>query len=202
MWLFPLTYLAIILPALLLGKPLADTMSIYLGQMGVNSALSFNAPSVFQLIPYGVQADMACAARAGIVCAFTLVLGLLLVLFLFRKRLDSACLLAAAVVLAVGVPFLLPYMHDRYFFMADALTLIWACVCLERAAQAVLVELASLSAYFTYFRMQYTCPIRVGRWIFSMGLETGMMLLALVLSCRALWRMLRRLPDGGRRVSG
>lgn len=192
--LFPATYLITILPALLLGKPLSDTLGVYLGQMGVNSALSFNAPSVYQLIPYGTVLDETLAARLGIVAAFVLVLGVLGALFPFRRQLDNAALLTAGVVMAVGVPFLLPYMHDRYFFLADALTLVWACAGLGSAAWAALVQLSSLSAYFTYFRMKFTFPLRLGRGVLAMGLETLMMLAVLVWMISALAGRLAALP--------
>ena len=190
--LFPLTCLIAIAPALLLGKPLGDILGIYLGQMEINSALSFNAPSAYQLIPYGAQADPALAARVGIIAAFVLALALLGALYPLRRRLDSGALLLAALILAAGVPFLLPYMHDRYFFPADALALVWACVNLRRIPQAVAIQLASLSAYCTYFRMQYTLPLRLGGRVFPMGLEALMMLTALISAAAVLARRLLR----------
>ena len=38
-----------------------------------------------------------------------------------RRRLDDRALLTCSLLIAVAVPFLLPHMHDRYFFLADAL---------------------------------------------------------------------------------
>ena len=201
--LFPATYFLTILPALLLGKPLSDTLGVYLGQMGVNNALSFNAPSVYQLIPYGTPLDETLAARVGIAAAFALVLGVLGVLFFFRDRLDNAALLTAGVVMAVGVPFLLPYMHDRYFFLADTLTLVWVCAGLGHVVWTVLTQLSSLSAYFTYFRMQFTFPLRIGGDVFAMGLEALMMLGVLMGAVAALAGALADLPHrrGERRTS-
>ena len=190
LFLFPLTCLVSIIPALLLGKPLGDILGIYLGQMEVNNALSFNAPSAYQLIPYGAPVDSDLAARVGIAAAFVLVLALLGALYPLRKQLDNGALLLAALILAAGVPFLLPYMHDRYFFPADALALVWACINLRRIPQAVFIQLASLSAYFTYFRMQYTLPLRLGSRIFPMGFEA---LLVLAMLACALFVLIRHL---------
>ena len=184
--LFPATYFVTILPALLLGKPLSDTLGVYLGQMEVNSALSFNAASAYQLIPYGTVLDETLAARIGIVAAFVLVLGVLGALFPFRRTLDNASLLTAGVVMAAGVPFLLPYMHDRYFFLADTLTLVWVCAGLGHVLWTVLAQLSSLSAYLTYFRMKFTCPLRLGNAVFAMGLEALMMLAVLIAAGAAL----------------
>ena len=189
LWLFPLTYVGTILPALLLGKPLSDTLGVYLGQMGVNNELTFNAPSIYQFRPYGAQINEPLAARIGICAAFVLVLALLAVLFRYRDKLSNEILLTSAVVLTVGVPFLLPYMHDRYFFLADVLTLIWACAVRRRFPQAVLIQLASLSSYSTYLRLKFTCPLHLGHYTFPMGLEALMVLAALILSIAALVRL-------------
>lgn len=186
LWLFPLTYLGMILPALLLGKPLADTLGIYLEQIGVRNELTFNAPSVFSLLPYGVPVEESLASLLGIAAAFAFVLILLAVLFRNRDRLSDGQLLAAAVVMAIGVPFLLPHMHDRYFFLADVFTLIWACTSPRQIPQAVLTEAASLSAYATYLRLKFTCPLRLGGYLFPMGTEALMIFVALALSARAL----------------
>lgn len=100
-------------------------------------------------------------------------------------------------VLTIGVPFLLPYMHDRYFFLADVLTLTWACASLRGLPAAVLVELASLSAYLTYFRMKYTLLIYLGDQVFTMLGESLMVLAALVWSCLVLAKHLSTFPSPG-----
>lgn len=77
---------------------------------------------------------------------------MLAALLVFRRQADDRALLAAAVVLAIGVPFLLPHMHERYFFLADVLALAWACAFPRSAPCALLVELASLGAYVVVLR--------------------------------------------------
>ena len=79
----------------------------------------------------------------GILAAFALAAAVLAALLVFRRQADDRALLAAAVVLAIGVPFLLPHMHERYFFLADVLALAWTCAFPRSAPCALLVELAS-----------------------------------------------------------
>ena len=121
--------------------------------------------------------------------------ALLAVLLVFRKRVDRLVLLVSATVLTVGIPFLLPNMHDRYFYLADLLTLVLLCV-LPRCAwgSAVLVEGSSLSCYSTYLRLEYTLPLRLGRWYVVMGLEALMMAAAAVWLWLLLLQLLRRPP--------
>lgn len=186
--LFPCVYALSILPALALGKPLADILGVYLGQMSEYSGLTLNAPSIFAFLPHGAQVDEQLLARIGIAGAFALVLFLLGLLFQRRRCAPPELLLNAAAALAIGVPFLLPYMHERYFFPADVLTLIWACTDRRRAPVAALVCLSSLSSYSTYLNLRYTLPIQLGGWYFVMGLEALFMLAALIWTMALLLR--------------
>ena len=77
--------------------------------------------------------------------------------------------MAAAVVLCIGVPFFLPHMHERYFFLADMFTLCWACADRRRAPAAVLVCGSSLASYCVYLRLKYNCVVRLGGGVFVMG---------------------------------
>lgn len=170
------------MPALLLGKPLGDIVGVYFQQMGEYPRLVLNAPSVYQFIPYGLDVNQGLAARLGIVAAGALVLALLALGFRLRGRLDRECVMTMAVVLCVGVPFLLPHMHERYFFLADVFTLCWACANVRRIPAAVLAEGASLASYCVYLRLKYNLVLRLGPARFVMGLEALAVLGALVFS--------------------
>ena len=193
--LFPATYALSILPALLLGKPLGDILGVYFGQaVEYKDYLTLNAPSVYAFLPYGVEVDTERAARLGIVAAFAVLGLLLLALWLHRDRVTDSMLMTAGVIMAVGIPLFLPHMHDRYFFLADVLTLCWACVSLRRVPHAVGVQVASLGAYHAYLVLRYAFPMAVGALI---------LLAVLVSSCVILWgefeRAGRRGAQGGRR---
>ena len=186
--LFPAGYLASIFPALAAGRSLSSILGIYLHQTVEYSALTMNAPSVFALIPYGAQINEDLAGKLGILAAFALVLALLALLFPFRGQLTDRSLLLAGAIMALGVPLLLPHMHDRYFFLADSLTLILAVLWPRRhTVCAVLVQIASLGAYHAYLRLRYACP---------MGLGTLLNAAALVLLLLDLVHSLS--PDGKR----
>lgn len=198
LWYFPITYILTMVPALLLGKPLTDILEIYVGQTTeYATALSYNAPSIYALLPYGYDVPVGTVAIWGIIAAFVLVAILLILLFIHRHNLDSAALLTAAAILAVGVPFLLPYMHDRYFFLADILTVVLACISLPYISIALLTQLASASSYATYLRLQYTFPLNLGDYIIPMGFEALMMLLVFI----TLWVILISQLAGGKSYS-
>ena len=198
LWAFPLTYLGTILPAVLLGKPIADILGVYFNQMGEYPRLVLNAPSVYQFIPYKAEVDEKLASALGIAAAGVLVLALLALGFRLRGRLDRDTAMTIAVVLCIGVPFFLPHMHERYFFLADVFTLCWACANLRRAACAVLAAGSSLASYLVYLRLKYNFVLSFGGVRFVMGLEALAMLVALVLALWALWEQLQeRKTKGG-----
>ncbi len=152
--LFPLFYVLLVLPAVLLGKPFLETLSLYASQTGsIGDALNYNSPSVYAFFwRLGKSPE---AARLGIVCAFVFMFLLLLYAFCFRRRLTNRAVLALALLFAIGIPFLLPHMHDRYFFGADVLSAAFAFVFWPAAPAALLVQFASLLGYHAYLKMRY-----------------------------------------------
>ena len=193
---FPAGYAAAILPAVLLGKPLKDILGVYLGQtqegLGI---LCYNASSMYSFLPYGFQANERLSALLGIAAAFLLVLVLLAAGFFLKGRMPDSTVMAAAVVMAIGVPFLLPYMHDRYFFLADVLAAAWACACPRHIPCAAAVQLSSLMAYLNYLRGRYSLVLSLGGKTFVMLAEALLMFSALIWSVSALFAVLR--PETG-----
>lgn len=175
LWLFPLSYFGTILPALLLGKPLKDILGVYFNQMGLyNDRLTLNAPSLYALIPYGKEVDIAVCSKAGILAAFAFVLAVLGLLFLRRKALSDEHILAAGLLLSIGIPLLLPYMHERYFFLAEVLSVVWAAGGYRRVPVPVCVQISALGGYHAYLVLRYAFPMAWGALL---------MLAALVMAC-------------------
>ena len=188
---FPLAYVILVLPAVLLGRPFLETITLYFNQTGsIGSGLNYNSPSIFGIF-WHVDNE-ALASKLAIAAAFVFMLLVLLVCYVNRKRLSSRSMLTAAVLLAVGIPFLLPHMHDRYFFASDILTLTLACVCLRFSPAAVLAQFASLLGYHAYLKMRYLLPMSYGSWA---------LILVLIMAAALLFRELKDgLPgDGGKK---
>ena len=97
---------------------------------------------------------------------------------------------AIAARLAIGVPFLLPHMHERYFFLADVLALAWTCAFPRSAPCALLVELASLGAYVVVLRGKFTLAVSLDGRLFPMLCEALLMLAGLAFAVLSLARRL------------
>ena len=151
---FPLTYLLLVLPAVCFGRPFWETFTLYFSQTGsIGSGLNYNSPSVFSVFT-DIQ-NKSAAAVAGILLAFFYMINLLAVAWVHRKTLNDRAILALCLLFAIGIPFLLPHMHERYFYGADILSLILAFSFPVYSAGALLVQFASLLGYHAYLKMRY-----------------------------------------------
>ena len=158
---FPLTYVILVLPAVLLGRPFLDTLTLYASQTGsIGDGLNYNSPSIFAV--FTQIADPKRASAIAIAAAAVYTLNVLAAAFANRRKLTDQAILGAALLFAIGIPFLLPHMHDRYFFAADILTLVLAFSAPLYCPAALLAQFASLLGYHAYLKMRYLLPMRYG----------------------------------------
>lgn len=173
---FPLTYVIIILPAVLMGRPLLSTLTLYLSQTGsVGEGLNYNAPSFFAF--FTGSEDAYVWSVIGICAAALFVLGILFWVWRKRKNLNNEIILGIALLLVMGVPYLLPHMHDRYFFMADVLALMPAVLYARYFPITVCTSAASLCCYIAYFTGYYVIGLTAG---FGAGLMLGAIILTVM----------------------
>ncbi len=160
--LFPAFYIALVIPAVIMGKPFIETLTLYASQTGsIGSGLNYNSPSVFALFNH-VQNEAA-AANIGIIAAFVFMFIVLAVCFVKRKTLSDKHIILAAALLSLGIPFLLPHMHDRYFFLADTLTVALAFIYFPWGiVLAALAQFASILGYHAYLTMRWLLTMNYG----------------------------------------
>ncbi|MGP4005850.1 glycosyltransferase 87 family protein [Streptomyces sp. 4N124] len=133
-------------PALLVGAPIGRLLSVYADQTSSYTQLSLLAPSIYQFLP--ASADAEVIRPIGIAVTGLVILGLCVGVWLSRVRLTTARVVLMGAASAVLVPFLLPSMHERYFYLAEVLTVIAAFYLPRRLWYVpVLVQVASFLAY-------------------------------------------------------
>ena len=87
----------------------------------------------------------------GIALTLAIVLALIAIVVVRRTPLTPTRILLAGTVSVLLVPYLLPAMHERYFYLADALTVISAFYLPRRLwALPVLEQFASLMSYMPF----------------------------------------------------
>ncbi len=166
---FPVTYVVMVLPAVIAGRGLLDALMIPFRQTSsIGTGLNYNAPSIFALITDVKNPEFA--AKLGIAAAALMIVLLAVWFWLHRDDCSDRALVLAAVLLAVAIPFLLPHMHDRYFFPADVLTLALAIAWPRLALPAALCEYASMVCYYGYLRQHYLLPLASGALVLIVAL--------------------------------
>ena len=143
---FLLALLACAVPALLGGKSLGQILAIYTGQTGLYTGLTYNAPTLFGLMNT-CGLDVYAYGNFGMALALGAALALLCVCVPRALGMDEGAYLRLALLLVLAVVFLLPRMHERYFFMADILAVALAAKDGRYTPAAGLIALASLSRY-------------------------------------------------------
>lgn len=144
----PAAYLLLAVPAWIIGRPLGSLLTVYLAQTGRYTRLVLNAPTMYAFAPPGSQSHgLRVLGLVVTVVAFLALAGAVLVR---RLPLDSQRVIVLAAASAVMAPFLLPAMHERYFYLADVLTVVAAC-CVPRRLWYVPV-LVQITSIFTYQR--------------------------------------------------
>ncbi len=144
--LVPAVLFVAIIPAWIAGRPLLDLIGVYVFQVGQYQLLEMSAATAYTWLP-----DFGLTQRfftfTGVM--FTLALSFVLVVLIYRSRarMTVPLLLKLSLLCFLVVPFFLPKMHDRYFYPADVLSVIFAFYSPQYFFVPVVVILCSFFAY-------------------------------------------------------
>lgn len=142
-WLIlPSTYLVAIAPAWLLGRSFTELLTTYSDQANHYKQLTIDAPTVYQWFPDAPVAYPGIAV-AGLATAVVCMLA-------WRRGVstDPGALVALSLAFVLLLPLLLPRMHERYFYPADVLSLLYAFYFPKRAFLPVIVVSVSVLSYW------------------------------------------------------
>jgi Gpi18-like mannosyltransferase len=119
----PLVYFASTIPAVIMGRDFLDLLSVYFAQSKQYKMIAMFLPNLYTWLPEDTPAYLG---RAAVILAGALVL---ISLFYFYKKkfvLTNEIFVSLALFFALFVPFILPHMHERYYFVADIFSVIFA----------------------------------------------------------------------------
>ena len=128
------------------------------GGAGGTAAHSFtnNAPTWYAWLP----ADASTAWKwLGLGIAAAVAVAFAAWLLARRRRLAPTEMLLVAATLSLVVPLLLPEMHERYFYLGEVLAVLAAFVDRRFLVVAVLMQIATLSTYWSYLTNTATLPL-------------------------------------------
>ncbi len=151
----PAVFILSVLPAWLGSGNLRYWLLIYLKEMGQYPYLSVSAQSIFAFAqPLRLSAQTTSMLFwLGIIVAGVIAFGIMVLVWRLRALTPRALLVLsfAAVLL---LPYFLPRMHERYFYLADFISTLFAFFVPRRAYVPVLVVTASTLAYLPYLSSQ------------------------------------------------
>jgi Gpi18-like mannosyltransferase len=149
----PAAYMAMMLPAHLAGRPWKQLALIYTQQYGAHPDIALSVANPYQLIHYF---SMRHARFYWFVLHGALVLtvaaSIALIWFLSRSRwrLRGERLILATTAALLISPYLLPKMHDRYFFAGDVMVLLLMMLKPKLWPPAAMLQISALITAFPH----------------------------------------------------
>ena len=151
LFLIPAVWLGLLLPAWLIGRPLGELLLIYPSQGTVFDSLSKGAPNPYTWISDDLYSFMA---PAGLIATMTFVIAAAALLRVSRAKLTEDAIVLLATFSVLVMPYILPKMHDRFFFPADVISIILAFYFPRFWYVPAIIGLTSLLSY-PFFLLGY-----------------------------------------------
>lgn len=153
-FIIPLVNFILCLPAIIAGKPIIDCMLVYVRQTSTYNSLNLNFPNIYSLVN-GIPHYLSKIGMVMLVLAFAFIFWYIIknrIKFNFEK------ILLLSIWSVVMCTFLLPYMHERYMFVADILSLLYFIIYRRNLLVALGIEFISLVSYTMFLFNNYEIP--------------------------------------------
>ena len=175
-------YVVTLIPALLAGRTFVDAISVYANQsMGqYYDRLTYNAPNLYLFFPMlefassqeftwmryieGIDGEglngylnpdlFPDLQHAALYACVVLTLVVVIYWLMHWKEITPDMTLDLALFFAIFLPFVMPKIHERYFYLADMLSILYAFKYVRRRFMPLLVVGASLMCYVPYLMRQ------------------------------------------------
>lgn len=137
---FMLTYMLIPIPAVIAGANYFDALiGIYINQAGEYSQLVLNAPNIYAIFKNTPQElskmfTWMSLGFVGIICV---------VLYKYELEYDDRTIILIAYIFSLIIPFILPHMHERYFYLSDILGILFMFTNIKKIYIPIITILSS-----------------------------------------------------------
>ncbi|MBA3943685.1 MAG: glycosyltransferase family 39 protein [Herpetosiphonaceae bacterium] len=177
--LVPLVYLIAIVPAGLAGRPWRELLLIYANQSEAYRELTMGAPNMYTWLP-----NERYDALYGPGLIWAVIMCFLFVVLVYKSEISitHTTLVQLALLSVLLVPYVTPKMHERYFFPADVLSIVWGFY-LPKYFWVPLV--IGLTSFFVYTPYLLSLPNFIPHPVLALGL-----FIIIVVVC---WRATRAL---------
>jgi Gpi18-like mannosyltransferase len=167
-FIIPLVYLLSLVPAWLAGRPFRELLLVYVDQSTRFHSLSKGAPSLYVWFPNRFYDFLY---PAGVILALVVALVIAVRVYKSQVQVDQALMVQVALISVLSMPYFLPKMHDRYFLVADVISIIFGFYFPEYFFVPIAVITGSFFAYLPFlFRIRV--PLRIFSVVLAMVLVT------------------------------
>ncbi|WP_099469186.1 glycosyltransferase 87 family protein [Konateibacter massiliensis] len=160
LWL-PVIYFISLLPAVLAGKSFGDTIGIYMTQAKEQVYLEMNWPGVYELI--GIEPYYDYYGPAAMWFAVGIVMCVMFYLAYKIYKVSDSHMVDIFLYIAMVTVYFLPYMHERYGYVAGMLAIIIGIVNLKKLYIPIIHLIVSYGAYQSCLSDNRMVPF----WLYS-----------------------------------
>lgn len=119
----PMIYIIMMIPALVAGRSFLELLAIYINQANSYQFLTLSSPNIYVFISNDLYATVV---KIGIFTTIIISIAWVAVYAHRIQKITSEIIVLSTLVSVVLMPFFLPKMHDRYFYLADVLAFLAA----------------------------------------------------------------------------
>lgn len=159
----PLVYTTAMLPAWIAGRPIKELLLVYFEQSHKYKELAKGVPNLYQWISndyYNIVVPI------GLLLTVTAIFLLAYLVYRSKLEITQDRLIHLATISVFFMPYLLPKMHERYFYPTDILSIIFAFYFPQYRWVAISVQLASFFSYLgtpVYIQL-FSMPLGFTLW--------------------------------------
>ncbi len=144
--LIPLTNIMMCLPVIFLGMPIINAFTTYLEQTTDYSVyLTRNLANIYTFLP-----NIKIIAYIFIIITGLIFLALLIYFMKRKKDITSKEIISIGLLGVLIATYFLPFMHERYMYMADVLSIIWYFIYRRKIFIPIIINITSLAGYCPY----------------------------------------------------
>lgn len=176
----PVGYLIAMLPSVFLGRSLQDLLLIYWNQAHTYHVLTANAPNLYQWLP---NEHYSVFVKIGMGFSLMVVFFFIFITYKSEEKMSKEIIIKFSLVCALIVPFFTPKMHERYFFPADLISIIYAFYFPQYFYLPIIIGLVS---FFSYI------PFLFGKALIGLQYLPFALLIVILITAMDLVRILHR----------
>ncbi len=150
----PIVLFITFIPGYIFGVGFSEPLKIYFVQMGKYQNANYGAANIFALLEFPSMYE-AINKGAGIFFSISIIGIVLFILYYKKIAPTKKNIIYVATLFAYITPYVLPHMHDRYFYFADMMILIYVLINKKKYYLVAISQIASSMCYTHFLTGEY-----------------------------------------------